>query len=137
MAHTRISRPLLALLALAFAVRALVPMGWMPVRAADGVVLEICSGRTPGGTLQQRGAAQALLDKALAGTADHQQDDGSAKDPLCAFTGLGAAALAAPPLAKAATPPAAASVPPLPLTVSAGRGLPAPPPPATGPPLDA
>lgn len=131
---------LLALVGAALMARALVPAGWMPVRTASGLAIELCSGRTPGGDAQQVGAAQALLDAALAGTADragHKGKSDSSEQP-CAFAGL---AHAAAPPADISTPPApiadAPEVTPFALTAAIGRGLTAPPPPATGPPLTA
>lgn len=126
----------IALIGCALLLRALIPAGWMPIRTADGVLLELCSGRMPGGTPEQASAARALLDQALAGTADHRDPpDGAAKDQPCTFAGL---AHAAPPPATVATPaPASPTVelPPPALAAAIGRGLPAPPPPSTGPPL--
>lgn len=128
---------LLALVGAALMARALVPAGWMPVGTAHGLTIELCSGRTPGGDAQQLGAAQALLDAALAGTADHKGKSDASEQP-CAFAGL---AHAAPPPAATPAPPApladAPEVPPFALVAAIGRGLTAPPPPATGPPLTA
>lgn len=137
--HANLS--LLALIGAALLVRALVPAGWMPTRTADGLVIELCSGRTPGGDPQQLRAAQALLDAALAGTAQSQNEDHKGKsdtsDQPCVFAGL---AHAAPPAAAPEPPmpaPQALAIRPLALLAAIGRGLPAPPPPATGPPLNA
>lgn len=130
--------PWLALIGCALLLRALVPAGWMPTRTADGFVLELCSGRMPGGTAPQVDAARALLDQALAGTADHREkQDGAAKDQPCTFAGLVHAA--PPPAALAQLPPVSLPVdlPPPALAAAVGRGLPAPPPPSTGPPLTA
>lgn len=128
----------LALIGCALLLRALIPAGWMPTRTAEGFVLELCSGRMPGGTAPQVEAAQALLDQALAGTADHRDNsDGAAKDQPCTFAGL--TPVAPPPAVLAPLAPVSPPVdlPPPALTAAIGRGLPAPPPPSTGPPLTA
>lgn len=134
-----IHTPWLALIGCALLLRALIPAGWMPTRTVDGVVLELCSGRMPGGTAPQIDAARALLDQALARTADHRDNsDGAAKDQPCTFAGL--THVAPPPAVIAAPlPPAlpAAGLPTPALIAAVGRGLPAPPPPSTGPPLTA
>lgn len=109
-----------AVIALAFAV--IVPPGFMPARAADGVGLAmvICTGHGP----LQVGAAgdhQAPAQKSKAGAA-------------CPFA---AAATAPPPAAPAiAQGPVrfATSTPFIAGDQSPGRGLAAPPPPAIGPP---
>lgn len=131
---------LLALVGAALLARALIPAGWMPVGTAHGLTIELCSGRTPGGDTQQIGAAQALLDAAMAGTAgraDHKGKSDASEQP-CAFAGLTQAA--APPAATPALPAPVADAPEVPsfaLVAAIGRGLTAPPPPATGPPLQA
>ena len=103
------------MLALAIALRLLVPQGWMPAPAGG---LMICSGQMA--------------------SSDHRTHDVPAKpteDRSCAFAALGLAA--APPAASAdpvAPPAIAAEEPTLTEVVAIGRGLAAPPPPATGPP---
>jgi hypothetical protein len=110
-----------AMVALAFAV--IVPPGFMPARAADGqgLAVVICTGHGP---LQVGvpGDHQAPAQKSKAGAA-------------CPFA---AAATAPPPAAPAVFEgPArlAALTPVVAGDQSPGRGLAAPPPPATGPPL--
>lgn len=113
----------IALLALALFVRALVPTGWMPVATADGLGMELCAG-------------QAMAPQAMAGM-KHGREQGkqALPDHPCAFAGLGLAADTAPPLvvvALALMPPPMLA--PRGLAIAIGRGLAAPPPPATGPP---
>lgn len=128
--------PLIALLGVALLLRALVPAGWMPTRDADGVAITLCSGIL--GDPAATEAANAVLQAALAGSAsagDHEEEAPGHKDlPPCAFASLTpftpAAQLAEP------APPATSRAPSLPFALleAVGRGLPAPPPPATGPP---
>ncbi|MES2058270.1 MAG: hypothetical protein V4564_20205 [Pseudomonadota bacterium] len=119
---------ILALFACAMLVRALVPAGWMPtVGANGGIVISMCTGMgavemvlAPDGTLHEK--APAKHD----GTTDHP----------CTFAGLGQAFAAADPIPMPVLPPATFTAPPLtPHLVSIGRGLAAPPPPQTGPPI--
>lgn len=112
----------IALLAVALFVRALVPTGWMPVATADGVRFELCAG-------------QAMPPQAGMHHGHKEGGKPALPDHPCAFAGLGLAADTAPspvvlPIPGFAPPPAA----PRPLAVAVGRGLAAPPPPATGPP---
>lgn len=112
------------LLALALLARALVPTGWMPVATAHGVRLELCAG--------QDAAAPAM-----AGMAHGKKEHGkqALPDHPCAFAGLGLAADSVRAPAIVSSPVVTA-----PLSakgwraVTVGRGLAAPPPPATGPP---
>lgn len=132
---------LLALIGAAMLVRALVPMGWMPVRTADGFTIQLCAGLTPGVDPNAITTANELLQAALAG-AVQQQDDHNDRSDLndqlpCTFAGLTPFAPPAGLATFVAPLPAAAPVQPLALTAAIGRGLPAPPPPATGPPLNA
>jgi hypothetical protein len=108
-----------AMVALAFAV--IVPPGFMPARAADGVGLTvvICTGHGP----LQIGAAQ-----------DHQAPVKKSK-AACPFA---AAATAPPPTAPAVLQGSVRFAALAPMIVgdqSPGRGLAAPPPPAIGPPV--
>jgi hypothetical protein len=126
-------RLFLALFACALALRLAVPAGWMPVAQADGWVrLAICPGAAP--------AAPPTMAHAMHGdthghapTHDHDRGDHA---PPCAFTGLALAAALpdlppAPRLLPVAALPQATGY----ALVSVGRGLAAPPPPQTGPPL--
>lgn len=117
-------------LALVFAcallARLAVPEGWMPVQDAHGWRLTICTGMGP-------------LDAMPTMTMDHGHKDSAGdhgKSSVCPFAGLGLA------LADHYVPPFAFVMPvfasvaqPLHALVSIGRGLAAPPPPQTGPPL--
>ena len=105
------------LLILALALRLLAPEGWMP--AADGGLM-LCPG--------------ASAPMAMGGHYGSRDHPAQAADHPCAF---GQVATAAPPPAPVAWFPP----PPGPITaiiqrvaVTIGRGLAAPPPPATGPP---
>lgn len=114
---------IVALLALALFVRALVPAGWMPVAGPDGVHFALCPDQAP--------VAHAA--PGHHGGNDHGQ--APAPDQPCAFAGLGLAADAPPPapvILPATIPAMPAQV--LRTAVAVGRGLAAPPPPATGPP---
>lgn len=131
--NPQLRRLMLALFACALFVRALVPAGWMPDASAGGLRIAICNGMQDGST-----AAQALFTEAL-GKADAGKHDGKAAsgDPACPFAGAGLA-LATPVLPElAAAPllPEAGRVPFPASAVTIGRGLAAPPPPATGPPI--
>lgn len=113
-----------ALLLCALLVRAMVPTGWMPVATAHGLSFALCAGQEP--------APHAV-------TAMHhgQKEHGgqAMPDHPCAFAGLGLAAdTAPPPLAMPAMSVAIEAAPARVLAATVGRGLAAPPPPATGPP---
>jgi hypothetical protein len=119
---------ILAVFACAILVRALVPAGWMPSVGADGgVVISLCTGA---------GAVDMVL--AADGTVHEKapvKHDG-ANDHPCAFAGLAQAFAAADPVVLPIALPAPVIDPPLmPASVAVGRGLAAPPPPQTGPPL--
>lgn len=128
--------PVLALLACALLLRVLVPAGWMPV-AHDGVLrLEPCPAWKPPARAQAVRHAPAHTPHGAIGEAgDDSSHGGGSSDQPCAFAGLSS------PLAQADIASAIASVParallPIPhLLVGIGRGLAAPPPPSTGPPL--
>jgi hypothetical protein len=115
---------LLALIALAMLTRALVPAGWMP--AGDGTaLLTLCNG----GTIS---VAQA---RAAMGGDEHAPATPVVDQP-CAFAGVPAID-APPPLAAPPRPIAVARAEPSTRLrdVGVGRGLVAPPPPSTGPPI--
>lgn len=131
--------PLALVLACIFVMKALVPTGWMPVAANGLVELQLCSGMkaVPAQSLSQEQRDLMAALQHHAGTAGDDAPDGDQPmaDQPCAFA---AAAVVWPPLAETAPlfraqaetalhgiPASAASV---------GRGLAAPPPPATGPP---
>jgi hypothetical protein len=114
-----------ALFALVLLARLLVPAGWMP-SAQDGRWISICSGS---------GEAMVWID--ADGTAHADKDGGDQhKDGSCVFSAASLAfSLPAAPFVVAALPAyVAAPVLALP-SVAIGRGLAAPPPPKTGPPV--
>lgn len=109
--------------------RGLTPDGWMPVaKASGGIEFALCDGMGP---------AQPTATMSMAHGKMHHKAPakGQAGDHPCAFAGIGLAD---------ATPPVPAIVAPLRPVLAApaidravaapGRGLAAPPPPATGPP---
>jgi hypothetical protein len=109
------------LLALALAVRALVPSGWMPAGENRGMQLVPCP---------SEGAVP------MAGHHHHHRDDHAAADHPCAFAGLGLPSDLPPPPPAILPRPRLAAITPAPVhDRRPGRGLAAPPPPATGPPL--
>lgn len=123
----------LALLACALAVRFLIPAGWMPVADAQGFHLTLCSGAGP---LEiPPGHAMAGMAHHGAQHHHHHHDQGMPDHP-CAFAGLGLA-LAEPvrPVLALALPVVQALPAPIALVEAIGRGLAAPPPPPTGPPV--
>ncbi|MDO9472206.1 MAG: hypothetical protein Q7J28_04065 [Caulobacter sp.] len=116
-----------ALVALTVALRLTVLPGYMIQAAPGALTVVVC---TADGAVNQR------VDLFGASSAPHeQQDEGDGKAPACAFAMAGATlaapegqiVAAAPPSSAAPLPPSARSTP--------GRGLAAPPPPATGPPF--
>jgi hypothetical protein len=111
-------------LALALALKLLVPQGWMP--GPGGLVL--CPDALP----------LAAGPVVHAGMHDdgHKAPRHALPDHPCAFAGLGLAATPVPS-AVAVVAPVARERPPVPIVhqVAVGRGLAAPPPPATGPPV--
>lgn len=117
---------LLLLLACALFARLAAPSGWMP--AADGAGLMLCPEAGPvvqAGTMHHTGHGKPAKP-------DHQ---GGERQP-CAFAGLSLAADAPPVATVLLTPFFQPEAPPQrPIAVAVGRGLAAPPPPATGPPL--
>lgn len=128
------------LLGCALILRALVPAGWMPA-AGHGFAIEICADGANGAeALRFAEVARRQFQERLGPAAPHQRDgsgeqDHAGKDQPCTFAGLAMPwtgteapvinlpALAAPVLRSA------------PAAVAIGRGLAAPPPPSTGPPL--
>lgn len=104
--------------------RALVPTGWMP-SAAPGEIITLCTGG---------GMVSGWVD--AAGKLHTEKQPGTQMaDQACAFAGL--AMVADVPAASAVSPVVFAMarlVTPIDYDVAIGRGLAAPPPPATGPP---
>lgn len=121
----RRGRIALGFVVLALFMRLLVPAGWMP--AADrGLMITLCTGT---------GAQQAWIDE-QGNIHKGEPGEGQADHP-CVFGGF-AAVLKLPsgPDALAGPLPVATALPVLAATaVAIGRGLAAPPPPATGPPF--
>ena len=131
MLSLRSSRALVALLlAVLLAGRLVVPTGWMPVRTdSGGFSIMLCSGTGP---------TEGWIDSAGQLHKGHKPAGQSeSKDP-CPFGAITAALTLPVVAALAPLAPLALAVPALPLrTVAVGRGLAAPPPPATGPPHSA
>ncbi len=101
------------------------PSGWMPVADAAGMHLVPCDGMAP------------AMPRAMAGMAHHGHDHRSpVADHPCAFAGLGLA-MAEPLPPPRLLPPSPDQLAPRSVhaAVAIGRGLAAPPPPSTGPPL--
>lgn len=124
--------PFMILLGLALLMQAIVPAGWMPAHAANGIAIELCSGRMPAANDPQMQAARDLLDVALAQIPTNK--DANDDEQPCVFAGLSPVAAASVTLTiplPAAAPEANA---PRSYAVNIGQGLPAPPPPSTGPP---
>ncbi|MBY8827056.1 hypothetical protein K7G81_02855 [Hephaestia sp. CMS5P-6] len=121
-------RLLLALFACAMVLRIAIPEGWMPITDASGTRLTICTGMGP---------VETMADMAgMAGMSHHKAPIGHDQgDHPCTFAGLGLAA-ALPDLPPAPKLPVTIAVPTLIVlgVIAVGRGLAAPPPPATGPP---
>ena len=115
------------MMALAMMARLLVPAGFMPMTGADGApTLVMCTGTGP----------MAMPAMARADTRRHDPAQGHDADHACPFAAMAAAA----DFARAPLPPLAfAAI--VAVTLAAvhhsipGRGLAAPPPPKTGPPL--
>ena len=119
----------LAVLACALALRMLVPQGWMPVSDGHGFRITMCSGRGP---MEMDMVMPGMAMKH--GHSDHGQQP--MQDHPCTFAHL-ALALAEPVLPALALPPLARAeaLAGKPAGIAIGRGLAAPPPPATGPPV--
>jgi hypothetical protein len=112
----------LAILAAVLVLRVLVPQGWMPVHTAQGWQITICTGTGP-------------MQMTMPELPGHHHQDHVPGDHPCTFAGFALALdRAAPPILV---------LPPLSFSgwlivagrsIAIGRGLAAPPPPATGPP---
>lgn len=111
--------------------RGISPDGWMPGKTAAGAfAIVACDGMQPAEPMPM--AMGMAMDH---GVAHHAPDKSQSIGHPCAFAGIGLADAPPPPLAIAA--PLAPYTTPAPLVAAAivpGRGLAAPPPPATGPP---
>ena len=125
-----VRRLMLVVFACALALRLGVPAGWMPAAHAGAIRIALCNNYQGSGASD---AAQALLDAAL------PQPSGENKarpDQPCAFAGLGAPLAELGGIAPIAAPWGASDTAPriAHRAIAPGRGLAAPPPPATGPP---
>ena len=116
-------------------IRAVIPAGWMPVSAADGFRIEICSASmSPTEHAAFKASAQQMLQAAMPQQGGHDDPAPKPNDQHCPFSVLGHAFLGS------FTPPAEVMIQDirlaavLPGLVSVGHGLAAPPPPSTGPP---
>jgi hypothetical protein len=133
-------RLILPLLLLCVALRGFIPAGWMPSVDQTGMSLIPCSGFTP--PQPERSAHSGHDIHAMHhGDAAPRHHDGKAKHDMagqpCAFAAA-AADLPRPDFGAAFKPLAPAEPIFIPLlAVQIGRGLAAPPPPQTGPPLTA
>ena len=117
-----------AMVALAVALRLTVLPGYMIQAAPGALTVVVCTAN---------GAVSQTVDLFGTPSAPHeQQGEGDGKAPACAFAMAGAT-LAAPEVRiLAAAPPSSAAAPlPPARVITPGRGLAAPPPPATGPPF--
>ncbi len=117
-----------ALLLLACALLFKVPAGWMPQASAAGITLGWCSGTGHAVPAE----AKALLTKALDGT---EKPAKPAPDQPCAFAAAAQPFAAADPVPALLSPAAPETPAFAPLALIPGRGLAAPPPRSTGPPL--
>ncbi len=118
---------MLALVALTLVLRVIVPGGFMPTTDADGMVrIAMCSGTGP---------QTAWLDKS--GQVHKEAPGKNQHDPQpCGFGALAQGADVPDAARVAELAPSGAEEPvPARFTVTIGRGLAAPPPPSTGPPI--
>lgn len=130
MTALRSSRALVALLLAALlAGRMVVPAGWMPVQTSQGFTIQLCS---------SSGAGEAWVDAAGKLHRGHQPGKPAAPKDPCPFAALPMPASLGSAPAVPAMLPVASLAPAIAWQAAAiGRGLAAPPPPATGPPLSA
>ncbi len=125
---------LFALALAAILSRGLIAPGWMPGAGPDGPRVVLCSGMEMAADAAAPAPAQALLDAPLGKS--HRPKHAPAPEQPCAFAAFGLA-LDRPGDLVALTPLLPVGAPPVESfsrVVSVGRGLAAPPPPATGPP---
>jgi hypothetical protein len=131
-ADVPIRRALCAAAALALMVRALIPGGWMPVATAAGLELRLCPAFAPAAAPPATDH-HAHAPSPAPEESDHHKGGGQGDQP-CAFAGLALAAADPDPPVLLAPSPSQTQQPPL-SSVAIGRGLAAPPPPSTGPPI--
>ena len=127
---------LLAALLCVLLARTAVPAGWMPMTGADGrVVLAPCSGMGVMAVAKLTMPGMSGMAMAAHDGDQNQRHPDPAGDHPCSGAGVAVALDApAPRLPSALAMRPVAVVPPA-LTVAIGRGLAAPPPPQTGPPI--
>ena len=117
------------IVACALMLRIFVPAGWMPMTGADGLTrIQLCTGQ---------GMVEAYIDRETGAIHDKDPSKPAPKtDQPCSFAGL-AFALDTPALPAIEAPRRIAAIGAIAHLAPAmpGRGLAAPPPPATGPPL--
>ena len=130
----RVSAFALMLACMAIALRVLIPQGYMAAPAASSGSLPIMLCTAQGVRAVSIDAAGHIVDAPAEAPGDPA--GGPPTDPHCAFSGLGVAFMAEAPalIAMAVWRPAHAAIILAPQTTP-GRGLAAPPPPPTGPPL--
>jgi len=128
-------RAALGLALAALVLRIAVPAGWMPQATDGGFRIAMCHAIPDAATRIDMAAAQALLDAAL-DTGEPEPAKQVPGDPDCAFAGFaGPMALHdVAPLTDTVAPNEARPVFHPYRNSAPGRGLAAPPPPATGPP---
>jgi hypothetical protein len=116
------------MVALAVALRLTVLPGYMIQAAPGALTVVVCTAN---------GAVSQLIAPPVSSSApQEQQDEGDGKAPACAFAMAGATLAAPEAQIVAAAPPSSATAPlPSARALAPGRGLAAPPPPATGPPF--
>jgi len=105
--------------------------GWMPgTTASGGFAIVACDGMQPDDAMPMaKGMAMPH------GTSHHMPDKKPSSSHPCAFAGIGLASAPPPPVAIGVPLSPYTQIAPLAVAVIApGRGLAAPPPPATGPP---
>ena len=146
MQSRRFSRLFFLFAAFAVCVQWTIPHGWMVGSADDGSsILVPCPTTSPElASLSQSAAAKsdhshhAGMHSAMPKSMDHggnDPDDHGAAQAKCDFAALGALLLPPDGPQLAAPPIAAPAVPPVFPDAIPGRGLAAPPPPSTGPPI--
>jgi hypothetical protein len=122
--------PIALLLAFALLARMVVPTGWMPVFDGSELRLEMCGGSAPPPEAMQ--AMHAMQGGKHGDPSRH----GARHEPPCPYAALSFAATTSEALFIAAAPPIHTEPGAFPEAQAAvGRGLAAPPPPATGPPF--
>jgi hypothetical protein len=130
-----------SVLGLVLLLKALVPAGWMPVFDDGGVALRLCGDWAPAPRVERAVDPHHHMAEhgaAAPAPADHDQHDDapSGSDQPCSFAAAAFAWTSADgPTAPGALPPSSTAASAFSRSVAVGRGLAAPPPPSTGPPL--